>query len=96
MKYGSKSRYVILGVVLLLLMAALIYQLSNVTLAAGAEYAEQAAIKATSTIDVEGTRGRILDRNGVVLAYSKVAITWSSCGMGTTGRIMTAPPIPKP
>ena len=71
MKYGSKSRYVILGVVLLLLMAALIYQLSNVTLAAGAEYAEQAAIKATSTIDVEGTRGRILDRNGVVLAYSK-------------------------
>ena len=36
MKYGSKSRYVILGVVLLLLMAALIYQLSNVTLAAGA------------------------------------------------------------
>ena len=71
MKYGSRSRYVILGVVLLLLMAALIYQLSNVTLAAGAEYAEQAAIKATSTIDVEGTRGRILDRNGVVLAYSK-------------------------
>ena len=51
MKYGSRSRYVILGVVLLLLMAALIYQLSNVTLAAGAEYAEQAAIKATSTID---------------------------------------------
>ena len=30
MKYGSRSRYVILGVVLLLLMAALIYQLSNV------------------------------------------------------------------
>ena len=33
--------------------------------------AVDAADRRTSTIDIKGTRGRILDRNGVVLAYSK-------------------------
>lgn len=71
MKQRSTARYIILAVVLLGLMAALIYRLSSITLAAGSQYAEQAENRATSTIDIKGTRGRILDRNGVVLAYSK-------------------------
>ncbi len=71
MKHRAKARYFILAFILLGLMAALIFQLSNITLAAGSEYAAQAASRAASTIDIEGTRGKIMDRNGVVLAYSE-------------------------
>ena len=65
------SRFIILIIVLALLMGALVYQLYQVTMVGGAEYAVDAADRRTSTIDIKGTRGRILDRNGVVLAYSK-------------------------
>jgi len=65
------SRYIILIIVLALLMGALVYQLYQVTMVEGAEYAVDATDRRTSTIDIKGTRGRILDRNGVVLAYSK-------------------------
>lgn len=71
MKKRSLSRYLLLGLVLMALMAALIYQLSSITLAAGSTYAQQAENRSTSTISIKGNRGRILDRNGVVLAYSK-------------------------
>ncbi|MEA4971247.1 MAG: penicillin-binding transpeptidase domain-containing protein [Candidatus Pelethousia sp.] len=71
MKKRSVSRYIILGLVLMALMAALIYRLSSITLAAGSAYAEQAENRSNSTISIKGNRGRILDRNGVVLAYSK-------------------------
>lgn len=65
------SRYTILIIVLALLMGALIFQLYQVTMVEGEEYAVDATNRRTSTIDIKGTRGRILDRNGVVLAYSK-------------------------
>lgn len=65
------SRYTILIIVLALLMGALVFQLYQVTMVEGAEYAVDATNRRTSTIDIKGTRGRILDRNGVVLAYSK-------------------------
>ncbi|MDR0839901.1 MAG: hypothetical protein LBN26_00720 [Christensenellaceae bacterium] len=65
------SRYVIMTVVLLAMMVALLYQLSAITLAEGAENAEKAEQRSTAQISIAGTRGRILDRNGVVLAYSK-------------------------
>ncbi len=65
------SRFVLIFLVLLSLMTALIYQLSVVTLQQGENYSEQAEDRSTSTVAIEGTRGRILDRNGVVLAYSR-------------------------
>ena len=65
------SRFIFISLVLLSLMAALIYQLGVVTLQQGESYSEQAEERSTSTVDIEGTRGRILDRNGVVLAYSR-------------------------
>ncbi|MDD6045628.1 MAG: penicillin-binding transpeptidase domain-containing protein [Clostridia bacterium] len=68
---STSSRFIILIIVLALLMGALIYQLYQVTMVEGAEYAVDATNRRTSTIDIKGTRGRILDRNGVVLAYSK-------------------------
>lgn len=71
MKRRPLSRYFILAAVLVALMAALIYRLSSITLAAGSQYAQQAEKRSTSTISIKGNRGRILDRNGVVLAYSK-------------------------
>ena len=71
MKRRPLSRYIILGAVLVALMVALIYKLSSITLAAGSTYAAEAENRSTSTISIKGNRGRILDRNGVVLAYSK-------------------------
>ncbi len=68
---NTLSRFTILIIVLALLMGALVYQLYQVTMVEGAEYAVDATNRRTSTIDIKGTRGRILDRNGVVLAYSK-------------------------
>ncbi len=65
------SRYIILILVLAFLMCALVYQLYQVTMVEGAEYADDATNRRTNSIDIKGTRGRILDRNGVVLAYSK-------------------------
>ena len=68
---NSISRFIIISLVLMCLMGALIYKLHAVTIVEGAQYAEAAANTSTSSIDIKGTRGRILDRNGVVLAYSK-------------------------
>ena len=68
---NSISRFIIISLVLMCLMGALIYKLHEVTIVEGAQYAEAAANTSTSSIDIKGTRGRILDRNGVVLAYSK-------------------------
>jgi len=70
MKKGI-SRYAIVFLVLLMMMAALIYQLREVTLVEGAAYAADASNRSTRVIETNGNRGRILDRNGVVLAYSK-------------------------
>ena len=93
---NSISRFIIISLVLMCLMGALIYKLHEVTIVEGAQYAEAAANTSTSSIDIKGTRGRILDRNGVVLAYSKTAIMWSSFGMRTTVPITTPPHIPIP
>ncbi|MBQ9832410.1 MAG: hypothetical protein IJO48_01620 [Clostridia bacterium] len=65
------SRFLILSIVLLLMMSALIYQLGILTLKEGEEYASQAQSRITRTITTSGTRGKILDRNGLVLAYDE-------------------------
>ncbi len=68
---NTYSRFIILAVVLLIMMCALIYQLGILTIANGDEYALQAYDRTTRTITTSGTRGKILDRNGLVLAYDE-------------------------
>ncbi|MDO5111287.1 MAG: penicillin-binding transpeptidase domain-containing protein [Clostridia bacterium] len=71
MKRFPYSRYILLTLVMLALMSALIVRLGELTLAQGESLSTEAAERAQSTIISKGKRGRILDRNGVVLAYSE-------------------------
>ncbi len=64
-------RIIVLGVLTFALMGALVYRLGVLTLAEGAAWADSAEQRAVKTIAVKGERGRILDRNGVVLAYDE-------------------------
>ncbi len=65
------ARFIIVAVFIFALMGALVYQLGSLTLAQGETWTEEAEKRTTRTISVKGERGRILDRNGVVLAYSE-------------------------
>ena len=64
-------RIIIVAAVFLLLMTLLIVQLGRLTLAEGNTYSTQADSRSTRSITLKGTRGRILDRNGMVLAYDE-------------------------
>lgn len=66
-------RFLITACILLGMMGALVYKLGTLTLAQGAVFTEEAEDRSTRTIYVKGSRGRILDRNGIVLAYSKTS-----------------------
>ncbi len=71
MKRFPNSRYILLALVMIGLMSALIVRLGELTLTQGETLSTEAAERAQSTIVSKGKRGRILDRNGVVLAYSE-------------------------
>ena len=73
MKKNLTGRFIILCIVLLVMMGALISQLGSLTLAEGEALSEQASDRVLRTIALKGTRGRILDKNGIVLAYSKTS-----------------------
>lgn len=64
------SRFVLIAISMLGMMAALLIGLGTLTIADGEALNQQATERSTRTIELKGTRGRILDRNGVVLAYS--------------------------
>ncbi len=53
------------------MMGALILRLASLTLAEGKQYEDVAENRSTRTTILKGTRGRILDRNGIVLAYDE-------------------------
>ena len=65
------SRILISAGALLVLMILLIVQLGRLTLVSGKEYSSQADVRSTRSITLKGTRGRILDKNGIVLAYNE-------------------------
>ena len=71
MKRFSNSRYILLTLVMLFMMGALIYKLGVLTLNQGEQLSGEAEERAQSSVISKGKRGRILDRNGVVLAYSE-------------------------
>jgi len=64
-------RFVIIIILTFGLMGALVYRLGVLTIAEGSAWADSAEQRSTETIAVKGERGRILDRNGVVLAYDE-------------------------
>lgn len=66
-------RFIAMALVCLALMGALIYRLSVLTIVEGSTWAESAEQRSVKTIAVKGERGRILDRNGVVLAYDETS-----------------------
>ena len=68
---SNASRFIILAVILLVMMFALIFQLGVLTIAHNEEYTAEALSRTTRTITTSGTRGKILDRNGLVLAYDE-------------------------
>ncbi len=64
-------RFIIMAALTLGLMAALVYRLGVLTIVEGSAWAQSAENRSTKEIAVKGERGRILDRNGVVLAYDE-------------------------
>ncbi len=73
MKIKNKLRFFILGLIVAALMSALLFKLANLTLTQGEAYAQKAESLSSKTISTTGARGRILDRNGVVLAYDQTS-----------------------
>lgn len=65
------SRLIIIAAILLAMMFTLIFQLFRVTIAQGESFAEEAVSKANRVVVTKGKRGKILDRNGLVLAYDE-------------------------
>ena len=73
MKGIAKSRLFMLALITLAMMAGLILQLGRLTITEGDMYAAQAASRRTTTMYTTGARGRILDRNGIPLAYDETS-----------------------
>ncbi len=65
------GRFLIVAALMICMMVALVYRLGTLTIAEGQTWSEEAAGRKVRSIAVKGERGRILDRNGVVLAYSE-------------------------
>ncbi len=66
-----KSRYVIYGVLLLAMFVFMGAGLYDLTIVHGEESLEEANKRRLSEIALQGQRGRILDRNGLPLAYNQ-------------------------
>ena len=67
------SRMVIMGAVILLLMGVLIYRLFVLQIVNGASYQDNFTLKIERERTIQATRGAIYDRNGVPLAWDKLA-----------------------
>ncbi|MGY6500372.1 MAG: penicillin-binding protein 2 [Acidimicrobiales bacterium] len=87
MNDSQPLRLTILGIVAIALFTALISRLWFLQVMAAPEYSAQADINRTRTIVVEGPRGRILDRNGAVLAENResVVVTVDSAALDRSG-----------
>ena len=68
-----KSRTVVLIIVFCFMVAILVQRVFVLQIVNGQDYLEDYTLKIQKTTEIQGTRGRILDRNGVVLADNKLA-----------------------
>lgn len=67
------SRLTLLAVVFLILGGILVYRCFDLQIVNGQEYLDEFILKTEKTRTISSTRGRILDRNGVVLADNELA-----------------------
>ncbi len=65
------SRFIVLAILCLVMMTTLIVRLGTLTLAEGEALTNEAEERSLRTSVIKGTRGRILDKNGIVLAYDE-------------------------
>ena len=72
-----KSRFATLGLVIVVVLAALLIRLWTMQVLQGAEYAAQAENNRVREISLEAPRGRIYDRNGVELVTNRAALAVS-------------------
>lgn len=64
-------RFIIIIVICIAMMTTLLVRLGTLTLAQGDDLVNEAYQRSTRSSVLKGTRGRILDRNGIVLAYDE-------------------------
>ena len=67
------SRITVLTVVFMILGGILIYRCFDLQIVNGQQYLDEFVLKTEKTRSISSTRGRILDRNGVVLADNELA-----------------------
>lgn len=67
------NRMTILTLAFLIFGAVLIYRCFDLQIVQGEEYLEQFILETEKKRDISSTRGQILDRDGVVLAYNELA-----------------------
>lgn len=67
------NRFVILSMIFLALAGILVYRLFILQIVEGKEHLENFIYKSKKTINVSSARGNIMDRNGEILAYNKLA-----------------------
>jgi len=71
MNTDLKNRFLIFGIMLAAMFSILIFNLAKLQLVRGEDYLEQSENRKRKTVAVQGTRGSILDRNGLPLAYDE-------------------------
>ena len=70
-----KNRFNILYIVILIIIAILSFKLATLTIVEGSKYREIADVKRIRDIPIKSPRGKIYDRNGVVLADNLTSFT---------------------
>ena len=69
------SRLFVVWVVIVCLFAFVLQHLFSMQIIKGSDYLNDYMMKIEKTIEVEGTRGNIYDRNGVLLAHNELSYT---------------------
>ena len=69
------SRLFVVWVVILCLFTFVLQHLFTLQIIKGSDYLDNYMMKIEKTIDIEGTRGNIYDRNGVLLAHNELSYT---------------------
>ena len=68
-----KSRLLVAGTVMTLLFSILVVRMFQLQIVKGEKYQDNYTLKIVKERTLNSTRGRILDRNGEVLAYNELA-----------------------
>ncbi len=71
----NQGRYTVTGVIFVVIIVLLAVQLFSLQLVKGEEYLNKAEEFSLKRIRLTGERGKILDRNGLPLAYNKTSYT---------------------